>query len=733
MVISADFKPYVQEILNFLTSITLKSCWTAEQINVNLVSKGYDVNLDDPTTWKYYLNLIGEYHSSDTPMTVASLDTLEVIPFTKEELVHHPRTVVSYYPGTDYFTNLCAQYPDQEDLIKSILFPVDSIETAISAPDLALLAWGNSYLEEPEQPMLIAALSKFLDIYRERWYFSFLEVEPYFHPANLGMLYAEMAAFLMAKRHQFINTPYVHSWHIRNYLQSKGLDDYSDVLTRKKQLFLYQNWDYLKINAGKQSNLIILIENLLADLGISIYGRRILMETQTGAPNCQLTPDFIPDNLLGSESKLVEEISAESTTDLQERLYSQGLTSSEDATTIATLTRKIGDTTKNNLLTKFLEIKAVDVDYRYQGMLDQFILDTLIKAITTDRYTALVMITDPLTGSTYWVSAKEALALYDYCVRMASRNTPTDIPTSYSYLLALKDKPDTPPTTVFYNGYTYDVRNFLNVDAFLGYWTWPTIIRTTTEFSQLLTEQWLLFLVKFQNIEYAHSGLLRFVLQSVMSAMIEKNVTDVFTLIPNFTTYAEWLSGAGIGFQSRIFNAFDNAASPTDLYGEFADNIMGALFTADATLRQFGDFTLSDNGYSRLRKLFMQLCSYTVRFLETSQSGSDYLYVGSFLQDTISETDSDSTTFPLLLTFSEQTTENCIVDQHVLSNTIAVHETTLDTDERTIDELGMALNVTTTNSVTEDAPVRIDMTDTDEVQSQTVTMGVGFDFSGFAP
>ena len=731
--ITSDFKPYVQEIINFLRSVSIKSSWVADQTNVMLVSKGYAVNLDDPTTWKYYLNLIGEYHPSDTPMSVFSLDTLELIPFTKEGLQHHPRTIVSYYPGTDYFKNLCTQYPDQTDLIKSILFPVNSIQNAISAPDLTLLSWGEVFLEEAEQPLLVAALSKFLDVYRERWFFSFLEVEDYFHPTTLGVLYSLMAAFLLAKRNSFINTPYVHSWHIRNYLQSKGLDDYSDVLSRKKQLFLYQNWDYLKINSGKQSTLIILIKNLLADLGISLFGRRVLMETQTGDAVCQLTPRFIPDNLLGSESRVIEEISAETTLELQQRLYSQGIAASEDTETANALVRKLGDTTANDYLTKFLEIKPVETDYRYQGMLDQFILDTLIKAITTGRYNAVVMITDPLTEATYWVTTKEALALYDYCIRKSNNTDPVALPTSYTYVVALKDRPDPAPQTVVYNGFTYNIHNFLNPDAFLGYWTWPNAIKTKDAFSQLLSEQWILFLVKYQNIEYAYSGALRVAMRHVLSSAIQKNVTETFTLIPNFTTYADWLSGAGIGFQRRIFASYETTTAPQTWYATFADNILGSLFTADTTLRQYGNFALSDNGYTRLRELFTQMCSYTVRFLETNQGAQDYLYLGSFTYDEMDSLNDSPLGLYLALQFLESTTENCIEDQLCLLNKVTLSETEEETITHDIKELSLQISLDVEDTSFDVPPILPMVTEVEEASITNSTLSFGFDLSGFAP
>lgn len=731
--ISSDFKPYVLEILNFLKSVTIKYSWMADQTNVMLVSQGYDVDEYDPTSWKYYQNLVGNYHVSDTPMYVFSLDTLEKIPFTKDALQYHPRTVTSYRPGTTYFDNLCAEYPTQMELIKSILFPVDSIEAAIAAPNLTLLKWGEGYLEDAESSVLIADLVSFLAVYRERWYFSFLQVEDYFHPSNLGILEAKMAAYLLSRRHAYIRTPYVHSWHISNYLQSKGLDDYTDVLSRKKQLFLYQNWDYLKINSGKQSNLIILIQNLLADMGISLFGRRVLLESQTGEAACQLTPRFIPDNLLGSESKLVDEIQAESVLEMQQRLYAQGLTVSQTSESVTALTRKLGDTTRNNYLTKLLEIKPVQVDYRYQGLLDQFILDTLIKSITSGRYNTMVMITDPLTGSTHWMTTKEALALYDYSVRKAGGGEPDDLPTSYTYIATLKDKPDTPDPTFFYNGNTYYTKSILDTKAFLGYWSWPLAIKSSAEFSALLSEYWLLYLVKFQNMEYATAGVTKQAIRVCLKAAFRHNVREPFTLIPGFTTYAEWLSGNGNGFQDSVFANYDATTNPTTQYALFADGILNTLFTADSVLRQYGNFALSDNGYMRLRKLFEQLSSYTVRFLETNQNTQDYMYLGAFVFDDTHTQITEPLNLFLGLTQKEQTTENCIETASGLENTLRISERTTLTGSHEFKQLDLPVTLHTEETENAVNPLR-NLTMTDHTSDASAhQINIGFDFSGFAP
>ena len=83
-------------------------------------------------------------------MYVGSLDTLETILFSKENLELHPLTRESYQFGTRYYYNLLNKYPNQEFLIKGILYPCD-INKAIEAEDGEILSYQSDLVEEQEE------------------------------------------------------------------------------------------------------------------------------------------------------------------------------------------------------------------------------------------------------------------------------------------------------------------------------------------------------------------------------------------------------------------------------------------------------------------------------------------------------------------------------------------------------------------------------------------------------
>ena len=81
-----NYTSYRADILRLSRSIVIKFDAIAEAINEHLLINNVPVNELDPRTWKYYLNLSGQYHPTDELMVVRSMDTLEDIAFTREKI-----------------------------------------------------------------------------------------------------------------------------------------------------------------------------------------------------------------------------------------------------------------------------------------------------------------------------------------------------------------------------------------------------------------------------------------------------------------------------------------------------------------------------------------------------------------------------------------------------------------------------------------------------------------------
>ena len=84
---------YLDSTIALARTLVVKSEYSAEQIN-NQVALRFGTNTVNPlnkSTWKYYLNVSGEYHPTDTVIKVKSLDTMQEIDFTKEQKTENSR------------------------------------------------------------------------------------------------------------------------------------------------------------------------------------------------------------------------------------------------------------------------------------------------------------------------------------------------------------------------------------------------------------------------------------------------------------------------------------------------------------------------------------------------------------------------------------------------------------------------------------------------------------------
>jgi hypothetical protein len=192
----AQYDIYRRKVLDLTRTLVVKSSASADAINHELVALGQEVHDNDPESWKYYLHLAGEYHYTDTQMTIKSLDTSEEILFTKESLTHHLATTREYRLFGSYYRALVNRYPDQEDLIRGILNPVD-METAIAAVDGQILYYDQELVESNEEN-LIPKLENWCKVFSRRWLVrAYAQVDDLYVPAHLATMYMLIPSVVM--------------------------------------------------------------------------------------------------------------------------------------------------------------------------------------------------------------------------------------------------------------------------------------------------------------------------------------------------------------------------------------------------------------------------------------------------------------------------------------------------------------------------------------------------------
>lgn len=290
--IEALYEQYIKDTVRLVSSMSIKYQDHATLVNEDLMLRYGPSAVDaaNPSTWRYYLNLAGQYHPSDTVMTIRSLDTGEEIVFSQDTLAQHTYTADVYRQKTQYYYALVDAYPLQERLINAILFPA-SLDAAIRAPDATLLAWDTS-LVEPQEVTLIHDLQTYLYNYNARWNVrAFMTSDAYYPSACYAVTLTTLVGKILALRWARAKTAQAHSFHINAYLAShEGLDVFIPYLTLEQQLWLYRNITYINTHSGLREVFDALVEMLLTRRKVPLAQYKLL---QTDAFNEKYYPKYL--------------------------------------------------------------------------------------------------------------------------------------------------------------------------------------------------------------------------------------------------------------------------------------------------------------------------------------------------------------------------------------------------------------------------------------------------------
>ena len=406
---------YRDDIVKLVASIVIKSEQTAQAINNGLlVQYGPDIlDVNDPTTWKYYLNISGEYHSTDTRITIKSMDTLETIEFSKANLLEHRSTAKAYAFGTNPYKELINQYPNQEMVIRGILYPCD-INEAINSKDGTILAYPPSLVEEHEYS-LMTNLQTWVYGFLQRWNNVAYNIsDELFHVGMLSVLYSCMVGEIFCLRKEACRTNEVHSYHLRNYLASHGIEKYLNYLTREQALWLYRNVTYIERYAGHQGTFEWMVENLFTKRSLPLAAFN-MQHDLSDMPEERLKPlvRFHKSNLNG--------ISSEDSRDTFEffEIFDKENALARDNAKYRDVydepaARAMENSKANQLKTKLLETSMVNTEGSEKFLLEEIRFYQWLYMGANGKYRAVIPFTSPVTGETAYLSAIDAFALYAY-------------------------------------------------------------------------------------------------------------------------------------------------------------------------------------------------------------------------------------------------------------------------------------------------------------------------------
>lgn len=623
---AGQLSAYRDEIFNFLRTVTIKFEPFAYLMGSSYMNR---YGLSDPhQEWNpYYINLTGEYAENDTRMEVYSSEEEGTVYFDKTLVDRYPRTAAAYrIPNTEYFT-LEERYPSNRGLIRTMVYPAGDMNRVLSAENFELLGYDDSILEQNERASMVKVLRDFLRMVKNRWWIPEYQYEDMYAVTFWAMLWQCLPNVLLMQRFLNIKTPYVHSFHIWEYLTSKGLGDYRDVLTVNQTNWLYRNIDFILTNKGKGFTLNELADNLLREIYVSLLAKDMVQDASD-----YLTDDYIPrPNYINSQLITGEEDNREDHPRLVDKLVATGLDTSKSADELLQEEIDLGNHPYNKLPTKFLEFKKDPINTSNEALMTNFFLDTLVYRYSVGDLAYYVTINDPVTRSNTRLYVGDALALWYYCCHKSVLDDPIiNIPTKYRCHIAFKAAQPTDAEvrqSVYYDSTEYRLKELIDYDKMINVdipWH-PKVFTRVEDFTTHMCNQFRTLLCFLKFMDQSNKFLYHRAMQSFFEDTRINDWLDV--KLVNYTTYEEWIQAT-----PEIATLMDiyNAESDQQLaWHNLGLAVFNALFPVD--YNTYSDFIGAvrrlDEIYTSIRDLFIQLGSYNITYLENDRSYSRYLRI----------------------------------------------------------------------------------------------------------
>ena len=479
---------YQSKAIVLARTMVVKFHSIAEAINQTLIDQGYTVDVNNPSTWKYYLNMFGEYHQADKDrlralsggeteyiqIKIAGENQPMDVDFTKTLLYGDDADLAvanEYRFNTQYYKALITKYPEFEDLIIGVLNPVPP-SISISANDGEILYCGGylktlmasgiyhyvrqdygpiseNFLIESNEENLIRVLQEYIYGFLTRWWnANYAVTNDLFQATFMGVLFLSIPQILGNIRIGNAKSPMAHSFHIREHLDSYGnLGWVTEYLSKGVLLWLYRNMVWLTSNQGKTKVFDDIIENVLTPENIPISGYHLRhdvseMDQDNLRPVVYMErePLNINKNSSRTRDEILEMIEAEVRLATENHYDQEG----QARNTIEKSNRSMYD----NLNTKVLESTVIDMSNHMAITREDIGLNLWCYTASHGLYKGTVIFTNPLTNERMQLTPLNAYILAFYCFNVGWANFKFEhIPKMYSRLILRH--PTTTPGAAF--------------------------------------------------------------------------------------------------------------------------------------------------------------------------------------------------------------------------------------------------------------------------------------------
>ncbi len=582
-----------------------------------------------------------------------------------------------------YYEELVSPLDDvMIEYINATLWPIDLHDTIVTCDHLTLLQYKPGILHTNEELSLVEHLRNWLTMIDARWSVGEFAYEEYYTGTQWALLWQHMALELLTKRYSNMRTTSVHPFHIWLYLESHGLGDYRSILSNKQQLWLYKNITYIEKNRGKLSNLRLLSENLLDEYNAILRSKSIIQDSTLSDRDCKTTPLVISELLDNTTTALQNsEDGTETIDELLNREYAEGLLPEYGESPSTVLTQQTQLTQNNDTTyfqTKIIEIMKRDKDRTFDNLYYRFIAETTIYKLYKERLNFQVEVMLPDNENTLTLTASEAVALLLYADYRALHprvyvdgvvdTTPVllNIPSKFRLSIPYREvyEPLYPKVysrgagtkhsvwsntrTLLYRNITKDTHNnpvdyrklamyedpipgtqrdLMSGGSAFEYDTQGDMIPWTTgicgelfipeawELLPYIDSQFRWFKAHVMQSRGCSECTIHDSYATAYNSMSYRGVVE-FELVPGYTTYDTWMQNNAQ--LKELVELWENKVNLEDLYDELGTNITRAMYQ-----KENGGITgFTDSEYTKMKQLFIQLCSYNVTFIDAA-SGKD--------------------------------------------------------------------------------------------------------------
>lgn len=637
----------------------IHSALEVEAQNAYLQGLGYPVNHNNPSTYKYYLNLTGVYHQYDMDL-IAKLngdghpymrikiagDNQPIdVDFTKDLLTGAGgdlNLAAEYVYGSQYYNELLNRYPGCESLILGILNPID-MDTALSAENGDILYCGGYYrkrlpnilketygfvkrddvtvdaefLVQDWEQDIIYSLQDYVKFYLKRWEVPDFAANHSYYPALIRTgLIGGMVPTIEKLRLKNVKTYAAHDFHVRMYINSYGfLGENIDALTRDQAMYLYLNMDWLTTNKGKNKVIDALIDNLLTPANIPLVAYDLVSNTyaiQTRDSN-YAAPTFMK-NYLNLKPENTDK--GTSTQQLLEKTVSAARDNSLNmADQVAEVNSNIQYSGFNKIETKVMESSYQTDESNSLFNKEQFQLNNWIYAVSQDKYHGSIFITHPTSNGRIQLTPKSALILYIYAYTKGYLGYELDTVPPLVVRNIPKEKIAIPNTMSAYptdddlwSGVTSPHVTQAKVNLMKGFPTPVGVYRSATEFFTL-TESYYEVLETRMSYAMAESDLHANAELEIIASKFYQPYVLVNNLLPE--RYTPWFSDMGLEFGNLDTSAWKGIADELISVG-----VGGSEADKNATERM----------HSALMTIFRFFISYTMQLTSSFSSSLARLY-----------------------------------------------------------------------------------------------------------